>query len=203
MKNIIIALVFIISPFLSFGHNPLSAKYHLEAGEKVSLLTINLSQDGVNQVLLKAYSEKELEALSQNEFKALIVNYIKSNFSLSFDKKEIKLKEGGVKLGSHQTDLKFVLPPVSSEVEQIEIHIPAFKENDNHQTIFSYKTNRKADYEILSSKNNYQSTIMLLTPAKSKNWFWFNLVGATGIILILLFKMSFSRKELSYSILKD
>ncbi|MEO1261146.1 MAG: hypothetical protein AAFZ15_20255, partial [Bacteroidota bacterium] len=157
MKNFMAGLILIIVPFYTLGHNPLSAKYHLEAGEKVSLLSINLSQDCLNQALLKKYGKEEIEALTQNDFKELIVNYIKSKFSMSFDNKEIKLKEGGVKLGSHQTDLKFVLPPISNEAEEIKINIPAFKENENHQTIFSYKTKRKADYEILSSNNNYQS----------------------------------------------
>jgi len=46
MKIFVIGLIWIVSPNSSFGHNPLSARYRLEAGEGASLLTINLSQYG-------------------------------------------------------------------------------------------------------------------------------------------------------------
>ncbi len=178
-----------------FSHNPLSARYHLEAGEEVSLLTINLSQDGVNQILLKQYSKKELDNMSQKQFEELIVDYIKSNFSLSIGQQEIKLKEGGIKLGSHQTDLKFVLPPVSSEVQEMDLSIPAFKENDQHQTIFSYNINGRNDHLILSSDNNYQSTIIppMSTQANSRIWFVLIGLGLVSSISIVLLKVSSSR----------
>jgi len=188
MKNIWIGMIIMISPFLSFGHNPLAAKYNLEAGAQASLLTINLSQNGVNQALLKKYSKEKLEEMSQQEWKELIVDYIKNNFSLSFDKKEIQLKKGGIKLGSHQTDLKFVLPPVSKNIETIDIHIPAFQENEHHQTIFYYNLNGNADHAILSSLNNYQITIQFSTQAQASSQFWYILIAFSTLILIFLIK---------------
>jgi hypothetical protein len=190
MKNFILGLLFISSPFLLLAHNPLSAKYHLEAGENISLLNISLSQVGLNQALLKSHDEAELNKMEQKEFKELIVEYVKSNFFLSIDNEKIELKKGGIKFGAHQTDLKFIIPPVSKETKEVHIHIPAFKENGYHQTIFSYKIFDKVDKVILDFKNSYESTIRLGEPvisnqASFSNWIWIGLGGLMMISLIL------------------
>jgi len=169
---------------MSFGHNPLAAKYHIAAGQQASLLTINLSQDGVNHTLIKIYGREHLDTISQLAFEELIVEYIKNNFTLYIDDGEIKLAKGGIKLGSHQTDLKFVLPPIIPNVEKVVISIPAFKENENHQTIFSYDLNG-TDHKILSSLNNFQSTIMLSQPRRSLSWIWILILGVLSFSTII------------------
>lgn len=191
MKNLIIGLIVMVSPFLSFGHNPLSARYHFEAGENTSLLTINLSQDGVNHLLSKIVSPEKLKTITSVELKELIVDYIKSNFNLSIDKEQIELKKGGIKLGSHQTDLKFVLPPFSKEAQKIDIHIPAFKENGNHQTIFSYTIKGKSDHLILRSSNDFQSTILLSAASNTNSWLWFILIGLVSLSSVFFLRRRF------------
>ena len=83
----------LISPFITLAHNPLSAKYHLNAGQKASILTIQLSQDGVNQVLIEKYGKEKINTIEQKEFKELIVDYIKSNFNLSINQETVELKK--------------------------------------------------------------------------------------------------------------
>jgi len=200
IRYFIIGLFFIVSPIFSLAHNPLSSRYHLEAGEQASLLSINLSQDGVNSVMLKKYGKEKLEGSNQKEFEELIVDYIKSNFNLIINGKKISLKKGGIKSGSHQTDLKFVLPPILKETKKIDINIPAFKENENHQTIFSYNINGKSDHKILSLQNDYQSTLIFgaavsETSNSSNSWLWFILVGLISVISIILLKVNFGSKN--------
>lgn len=174
----------LISPFITLAHNPLSAKYHLNAGQKASILTIQLSQDGVNQVLIEKYGKEKINTIEQKEFKELIVDYIKSNFNLSINQEAVELKKGGIKLGNHQTDLKFVLPPLFEEVDNFSISIPAFKENRNHQTIFSYKFLDKKGKVILGKNNDYKSTINLneqATQSASSNWL---LITLSSLVII-------------------
>lgn len=175
MKNFMLGLLLLLSPLVTYGHNPLSARYFIEAGENISLLTINLSQDGVNQVLLKKQKVSSLAGLSRGELEQTIVDYVKSNFNLSLDGQKIELLEGGIKLGSHQTDLKFVLPPFPKVTKRLEIDIPAFKENDNHQTIFSYKIHERSDRVILSKSNDYRSSIILATDSSTNKYTWLSL----------------------------
>jgi hypothetical protein len=171
MKTFIFGTVLMLSSIICLGHNPLSARYHLESGENASMLSISLSQDGVNHALLNRYTSEELDKLSRKEFEELIVQYIKDNFDLIVDSEKIELKEGGIKLGSHQTDLKFVLPPISQEIDEFGISISAFKENNNHQTIFTHNFNVGNGRIILSSRNDYQSNVGLSQSSYLSHWF--------------------------------
>lgn len=199
IKIMISGLILVISPSYALGHNPLSARYHLEAGEQASLLTVNLSQDGVNQALLQTHDQQELEDLDQKQFEELIVDYVKRNFNLSVNNHEITLQKGGIKLGSHQTDLKFVLPAFTEQIEHLDVDIPAFNENKNHQTIFSYNIAGRAEHVILSLNNNYKSSINFQTAAASENsYLWLISLGVISLIVIVLMNTRLSRTS-SYS----
>lgn len=161
MKRILIVLVCCLIPCLSLAHNALSARYFLEATNQGSLLTINLSQTEVNHVMMLRFDKDYLEKLSLKEWKELVVNYIKEGFVLKIDGKKIELGKGGIRLGDHQTDLKFVLNPISEHTKNIFVHITSFQENRDHQTIFVYKIGSKKNKVILSKRNQYKSKISL------------------------------------------
>jgi hypothetical protein len=189
MKIILIGLMFLFSPFFLLGHNPLSARYQLDAGENSSLLTINLSQSGLNQAMIKEYSKIQLDSLDEKEYKELIVEYIKSNFSLTIDQEELPIETGGIKLGDHQTDLKFVLAPILKNVKRIDINISAFKKNKEHQTIFFYHIYDKQDHVVLDPENNYKTAIQLIeTPGQSNKWIRLSIIGVGLIIATLYFR---------------
>ena len=165
------------------AHNPLSARYHFEAGSLASELTINLSQDGVNQALLQSHDRPELEALPRKAFEELIVAYVKDNFDLSVNGQVVSLKQGGIKLGDHQTDLRFVLPAFTEPIERIKVNIPAFRENDHHQTIFSYVVEGMDGHVILSNENDYRTAVNFSAQeAETGKW---ELIGSVGLILVL------------------
>jgi len=124
-------------------------------------LSVYLSQTGVSQALEKKYGQEMIQQQTPLEYKELLVDYIKNNFDLNIDGQKIELLDGGIKLGNHQTDLKFILTPFAKEVETIKINIPAFQENEKHQTIFSYNLYGLVDKAILSYKNDYTATITL------------------------------------------
>lgn len=187
IKNILFGLVLLISPFFAYAHNPLSAKYDLIAGENASLLTINLSQDGVNKALLKTHKKGDLEQLNRQAFDELIIDYIKDNFTLLIDGEKATLKGGGIKFGAHQTDIKLVLPPISKNTHRLEMEISAFAENKHHQTIFYYHFYDQNGHIILSEQNNYQASIQL-AEENSHYYVWiigFVLVVGFGIALFV------------------
>jgi len=186
MKHFIIGLIVLVSPFFAWAHNPLSAKYHFEAGEHASLLSINLSQDGVNKVLIDQYGLDAVNQMTATKLKELLVAYIKDNFHFLVNHKKLRLDQGGIKLGSHQTDLKFVLPAFPQKVQDLSIHIPAFQENANHQTIFSYVIHGKADKVILTPENDYQSAIFINEVMERPNFSWI-IGGVLGLIFVAFF----------------
>jgi hypothetical protein len=186
MNKLIIGLVLTISPLFLLGHNPLSAKYQVVAGEGATLLSISLSQTGLDLALSKAYSQEMLDTLEQKEYKELVIDYVKNNFDFSVNNESVILKKGGIKLGSHQTDLKFVLPPFPKEIEEFSIDIPAFKDNKYHQTIFSYNLFGMADKVILSNKNDYKSTVVLKEIPNYNNWIWGITAGLAALLMFII-----------------
>ena len=181
------------------AHNPLSASFFLEGKENFGLLNISISQTGLHEVVKKKFSEKEIEALSAEAYKKFVVQYIKENFSLIIDDTHITLFDGGIKLGNHQTDIKFITSQLPLEFETINVKIDAFRENDDHQTIFSVSLNGYKDKVILGENNEYNgsfntsdkkvSSSAMLPIASgtntSFNYLWFLCLVPFSIFLIL------------------
>ena len=181
------------------AHNPLSASFFLEGKENFGLLNISISQTGLHEVVKKKFSEKEIEALSAEAYKKFVVQYIKENFSLTIDDTHITLLDGGIKLGNHQTDIKFITSQLPLEFETINVKIDAFRENDDHQTIFSVSLNGYKDKFILGENNEYNgsfntsdkkvSSSAMLPIASgtntSFNYLWFLCLVPFSIFLIL------------------
>lgn len=184
MNKVLLGALLLLSPLLLLAHNPLSARYYLESDKQGTFLNIYLSQDGVHQALTQKYGRQVLTQYGSPAFKQVIVHYIKENFSLKADGEPLELLEGGIKLGNHQTDLKFLVTPLSKAVQQLEVHIPAFQENQHHQTIFSYNIYDKVDKVILSEHNNYQSTILL---RDNFSIIWAGVAGAFLLVVAVVF----------------
>ena len=188
MNKFIIGILFWAIPFISFAHNSLSARYYLESTPSGSVLTINLSQTGVNQLMSEKYNEEYFLNLDEKAWKELIVNYVKENFTLKVDGVKIALAKGGIRLGNHQTDLKFILPALPQKPNAIFVNIPAFKENGKHQTILAYNILGKANKVILNQQNNYKANIDLYgnTNQNSPNYKWLFIISGILILLALI-----------------
>jgi hypothetical protein len=186
MNKLLLGCFFLICPIFLFAHNPLSSKYYLEHNEKGSFLSVYLSQTGANQALIKKYGQETIQQKSTLEYKELLVDYIKANFNLSINNEKIALLDGGIKLGNHQTDLKFILSSFPKKIESIKINILAFQENEKHQTIFSYNLYGLVDKAILSDKNDYSAHISLNKQEEGITMTFIGLlVGALTVLLIL------------------
>ncbi|WP_281615187.1 hypothetical protein [Flammeovirga sp. SubArs3] len=186
----------IVGLCLSYGvkaHNPLSAKFYLEKQDSQGLLSIYLSQDGVDAALLKAYGEKEFENYTVGQYKSLIVRYIKEKFKLNINGKEIILLDGGIKLGKHQTDLKFITTEVPSKIHTLKVQIEAFSENEDHQSLFVYKIGESNGKAILSNRNDFTDHF---TKTVETSGMPQSVAITIGAVLILLFILFTERRRL-------
>lgn len=195
IRNFIFTVSFII-PCLLSAHNPLSATYYAEVKENLGILNIYLAQGGVDHAMLSNLGKDKVSKMSQLEYKQAIVDYVKSNFTLKVDQKAINLKEGGIKLGDHQTDLKFVFEPFDKSYNTVSVDIPAFKENYNHQTIFSFNFFDSKNKLILSKNNDYKGTInsaQITTQApytsNNQSIYWICGIALIGMLLLTFFKI--------------
>lgn len=156
-----LSLILALALSISLGaHNPLTAKFELNASlPQGAVLNIYLSQAGLHQALLKHYTNIDLSTLSENAYKQLCVRYLKEHTALQADKTSLQLGEGGIKLGHHQTDLKFFIENYPPEVHKLKVHISAFQENGNHHSVFWWKKQAEESKLILSKSNAFQGEL--------------------------------------------
>ena len=198
MNKLLLSSWLLLTPLFLLAHNPLSAKYYLEHSPKGTFINIYLSQDGVNQAMIQKYGAPMLQQQNPLAFKQLIVDYIKTNFELTANGQTVALREGGIKLGNHQTDLKFILTPLPPNVQELNIHVPAFQENAQHQTIFSYNINNHINKVILNEQNNYQAIVTIGAPnAMFPNW-W--MIGAAALVFLSIFLFVLKKRTTKPSI---
>lgn len=160
MKNLILIGSLLLLSWNGFAHNPLTAKVELNTRVvDMPMLHIYLSQTGLHQALVKYYDTTNFNAISRNEYKKLAVQYLKDHIQLVADDTPLAIGEGGIKLGSHQTDLRFLIKNFPQKVQQLQTTIDIGKENGNHHTVFWWLKKDASSKVVLSQQNNFQSTI--------------------------------------------
>lgn len=94
--------------------------------------------------------------MEEVEFKLALMNYVRGHFKMTVDNEEIHLDSGGVKLGSHQTDIRFIIPSLPQEYDKVEISAPLFEENLNHHSIFRFNDGTYEIRKVLSQANGFR-----------------------------------------------
>ncbi len=182
--------------FQAIAHNSKIATYTLrhvpEAGWYIEM---NFAAAGVQQAMISEYGEAEVMAMTKEEFRDAFVEYARANFQLvADDGVKISLESGGVKLGSHQTDMKFVLPAMPDSPEYLEVQLTMFASSSHHTNLFRvYKDDILTKF-ILTEENGYKTTIaftergiMEAAPNTSKR----AMIIGIGTLVILLSLMAF------------
>jgi hypothetical protein len=83
-----------------------------------------------------------------------------------------------------------VLPAFPEPIDKIDVHIPAFRENDHHQTIFSYAVDGEAGHVILREDNDFRATVAFQSSVLSTDYSLLVVLGGVVLLLGLLFYRS-------------
>jgi len=160
---IICSLLFI--SWEATAHNPLTAKVELNTNlSEGGLLNIYLAQAGLHQALVKYFPATDFPTISTDAYKKLAVRYLKEHIHLSVDDTPLVIGEGGIKLGNHQTDLRFLINHFPKNTKTIQAHIDIGKENGNHHTVFWWLNKNAKTKVVLSEQNNFQSILNFDSP---------------------------------------
>ena len=198
MQKIFLGLILFISPFFLFAHNPLSAVYKLENISNGSVLKVNLTQGSINKTLKDIYDPDFLAKITQKEYKELVVRYVKENFNLKINDKQITLSKGGIRLGNHQTDLSFITSFISEEIKTIDLEITSFKNNQGHHNMFFYKRNGESEKIVLSQKNDFKSEVDFQESTEPSSFFLSKtmiiiVISLIGTALLVFFGLKFKK----------
>lgn len=203
MKRIIAIPMFMCAiAFQCLAHNAKIATFTLRDTGAGWLVEMNFAQAGVDAAMVEIYGVEKLRSIDKNVYQNLIVDYVKTNFHLTVNGHQIKLGSGGIMLGSHQTDLKFVLPDMPVQPEHAEIYLPLFGDTYNHTNLFRiYRGGKNITKFFLSEDNDFRVNIAF-TPQgiieehhepESKP---FLMVSGGGLMLVLIMVIAFSGKKI-------
>ncbi len=158
----IISIVLLLSQNYLHAHNPFQSSLQLSLyeGSVTGILEINLAQYGVEQALVKKYN-LDVASIGQIEYKEKIIAYLKDNINIEIDNQQVKIGQGVIKLGSHQTDVKFHIEKIPLNPKKISVYIPCFQENENHVNFFRIVHDRNTARLKLSKEVNYRGTFQI------------------------------------------
>jgi len=156
VKFFIIGCLLSIHGFL-FAHNPMQSSLKLSIYEQSGILEVNLAQYGVEQALIKKYPDLDLKSINPTDFKELLINYLKENIAITIDDQQLKIGKGAIKLGSHQTDLRFQLERIPAHPNCVIVDAHCFQENDHQQNFFRVAYQELEVRKILTQENNFKS----------------------------------------------
>ncbi len=173
-KFILIGIILALQVQNLRGHNPQLATYWIRNYDAVWVIEARFAHAGLQAALEKYYEEVDFDNVSTDEYKKLIVKYVKSHIQMStISENEISLGSGGIKLGGHQTDVRFVLGNLPEKPQDLLIKISCLKENANQQNLLKIPAIRPDEHFVLDQGNGCTFQLDEIQESKSemsKNW---------------------------------
>jgi hypothetical protein len=187
-------LLVFIALFFTFintkAHNPNTSSVTLNPINDIWLVHFSISQEGANYALEKYYQDKNLQKVKLETYKKWYIEYIKKHFLLVVNDKNIPLHSGGIKLGSHQTDMKFLLPDFPKNYEKVELTLNIFETNKGQNTVVKFIDQKKTFRKVLNHKNRFYMSFsnteegFFSEKGNKSNYLAFVLLGIGFLILI-------------------
>ena len=155
-SKIIITSFFLLFQIFLFAHNPQQSSLKLIIFENNGFLNISLSQYGIEQALIKKYPNLDLSSVEPNDFKELLIKYLKEHIILSVDGHQLKIGKGVIKLGNHQTDLKFEINNFPENPKSMNADVSCFQENERQNNFFTILYKGLTTRAKLEKNNNFK-----------------------------------------------
>ncbi len=144
--------------FNAIAHNAKIATYTLRDTGMGWFIEMNFAQAAIDAQMLKLFDKQTLESMSHEDYKSAFIKYLNENFILRVDGEKVNLVNGGILLGSHQTDVKYILPEIPSQPHDISIYLPMFEDIYNQTNLFRiYRGGEKLTKFFLSADNDFSA----------------------------------------------
>lgn len=155
MKKYISVLVLGLLSMASFAHNPeVSTTMLVEKENNVWVLQLSASLTAFQQEIKKHYVETPYK--TPEEFQAMVLEHVKKNLHISFNKgEEVTFSKGIVKLG-HETKVVFEVIGTPSDIKSAIITNTVFKDVHRSQgALVILKEGFEKKQFILNGTNDY------------------------------------------------
>ncbi|MEP1033008.1 hypothetical protein [Ekhidna sp.] len=156
-------LVVVLSGAIAFqtmAHNAKIATYTLRDTGAGWFIEMNFAQAAVDAQMLKMHDKEVLSKMNKDDYKKSFLKYLTENIHLRVDGKKIKFVSGGILLGSHQTDVKYILPEISGHPQNMSVYLPMFEHIYNQTNLFRiYRGGDKFSKFFLSTDNDFSANL--------------------------------------------
>ena len=159
MKRWIVSLVLVAWASLAQAHQPaISTVILAEKSDQSWILQIRSPLTSFEYVIIQNYGENSFA--SADEFKDLVINYLKENISIRFNGNyELLLQKGTVKLG-HETNVFFQVTEVPEKINSLEVSNTSFKTINRNQSMFMVLgEGLEKDQFILNNENEHSAIL--------------------------------------------
>ena len=202
----ILLLILMSVARLGHAHNPQLATFYLRPLEALWVIEGSFAQYGLHEAMKKHYTYIDLDNVEPAEYKKLTVAYVKSHISIETKSgRTITLGEGGLRLGNHQTDIRFILTNLPEASENLNVRITCLSENEHHTNILRAPVADGGQF-ILNADNRFTAELDFgVEPVEqiaSDNSLAWILGGLTLVVMTtwIVFMLRSKRKELLVNI---
>lgn len=159
LKALLVLSLSVVSLF-EFDHDPNLATVTIKKEKGVWFFTISCAQAGLHQAVITNYPELKNTPITDKTYKEAVVDYLKKTVELTAnDFREVTLGKGGVRLGSHQSDMKFELQNMPDDIRQFKIVVRSMNENVHHVNLVKIYSEEGPRTLFLNSANKFEESI--------------------------------------------
>lgn len=142
------------------AHNAKISTFTLRDTGAGWMVEMAFAQASIDVAMQNIFDEYQLKNFTSEEYRNEVIDYVKEHFHLKANGINIELDDGGIMLGNHQANLKFVLPQIPINPDKMKVYIPMFGNMFNHTNIFRiYRGGAKVDKVFLSSDNDFRANV--------------------------------------------
>ena len=148
---------FLLMTCWASAHNPNTTAVTFRPENGIWTAHFVISQQGANYALATYYATRDLGEVSIEEYKKLYLDYVKAHCQLIVDGTPVHFGSAGIRLGSHQTDIRLLIEDFPATFHQVELTLNAFEENENQHTVARFQNQAKDFRKVLSRKNGFST----------------------------------------------
>ncbi|AFM03451.1 hypothetical protein Fleli_1004 [Bernardetia litoralis DSM 6794] len=186
-------MILILTFVSAKAHNPNTASIVVSPINGFWIMQFAFSQESANAALTQFYPTQNLKDISVEEYKKLYIDYVKNKTSLKVDGQKIELSSGEIKLGNHQTDMKFLLPTFPKDYKEVQIKLSVFEENEEQNTALKFVENDKSIRKVINHQNEFSFSfqnkdnkfIEVVQEVETKNPYFLYIYIGFGVLLFV------------------
>lgn len=145
------------------AHNPQIVTYTIRNQYNIWLVEASFPQVSVQNALIKSHGKNEVNNYDEATYRNKIINLFREVIQLSANNRKLMLGDAAIKLGSHQTDVKFMIKNFPNHLDEfnLTVEIESLPFNEKQQNIVRVIAYDQMERQILSKSNTYKGAFRL------------------------------------------